>query len=141
MRIPDANVLLHCVNSAAPQHATAKRWIESALSGTDPVGFAWVAVLAFIRLSTRRGVFPTPLTLDEVTSVVSAWLSRANALVVAPTDRHLDLLRGLLGPLGTAANLVSDAHLAVLALEHGATVATFDRDFTRFVGLRVEILA
>ncbi len=136
MRLVDANVLIYAVNQDAPNHRIARGWLDAALTGAESVGFAWVALLAFLRLCTRAAFFRRPLSLDEATTIVAEWLARPSAVVVHPTDRHLDLLRGLLGPVGTAANLVSDAHLAALALEHGAEVVSFDTDFARFPGLR-----
>lgn len=89
-----------------------------------------------LRLSTRSGLFPRPLRLDEATRVVEVWLGQPATVIVQPTERHLSLLGGLLGTAGTAANLVNDAHLATLALEHGAEIVSFDRDFERFEGVR-----
>ena len=93
-------------------------------------------LLAFLWLSTRPGPFPRPLALDEAAGVVELWLDQPAAVVVHPSARHLSLLRGLLGSVGTAANLVNDAHLATLALEHGAEIVSFDRDFARFQRVR-----
>ena len=138
MKLVDANVLLYAVNEADPKHGRSRAWLDGALSGRETVGFAWIAVLAFVRLSTRVGLFPRPLPVDEAMSRVRAWLAQPAAIVVEPTPRHLDVLAGLLADVGTGANLVSDAHLAVLALEHDATVVTFDPDFARFVGVRWE---
>jgi len=102
-----------------------------------PLRFSFVSVLlAFLRLSTRPGLFPHPLTAAEAVRVVELWLSSPAAVVLNPSDRHLALLTGLLTESGTAANLVNDAHLATLALEHGAEVVSFDRDFARFAGIR-----
>jgi toxin-antitoxin system PIN domain toxin len=100
------------------------------------VGFAWVAVLAFLRLSTRSGLFPKPLSVDDAVAVVEAWLSQPAAVVVHPTARHLSVLHGLIRPHGAAGNLVTDAHLAALAVEHGAELVSYDADFSRFPGLR-----
>ncbi len=136
MQLVDANVLLYAVNEDAPHHAAAHSWLDDALGSREAVGFAWVVLLAFLRLSTRPGLFARPLTLDEAAGVVELWLSQPAAVVVHPTGRHLSLLRGLLGTTGTAANLVNDAHLAALALEHGAEIVSFDRDFQRFPGVR-----
>jgi toxin-antitoxin system PIN domain toxin len=138
VKIVDANVLLYAVNEDSPRHATAREWLDGSLNGTETVGFAWVVVLAFLRLSTREDLFQQPLSTEQSFDVAGAWLSAPQAVVVHPTVRHLEVLRGLLEPLGTAANLVNDAHLATLAVEHGATVASFDRDFGRFPGVRVE---
>jgi toxin-antitoxin system PIN domain toxin len=93
-------------------------------------------LLGFVRLSTHPGIFPSPLDPDQAFDVVESWLDRPASIVVEPTVRHLSVLRGLLTPLGTAANLVNDAHLAALAVEHGAEIVSFDADFLRFQGVR-----
>ena len=136
MKIVDANVLLYAVNEAAPQHGPARAWLEKTLSGTEPVGFTWAVLLAFFRLSTRAAVFPRPLTLDQAFEAVGSWLAQPCAEIVDPGDGHLDLLSRLLKPLGAAGNLTSDAHLAAIALEHGAELCSCDSDFSRFTGLR-----
>lgn len=139
MRIVDANVLLYAINEDSPHHVTARRWLDRGLSGAETIGFAWVVVLAFLRLSTRPGLFQRPLSSAEAVEVMEMWLSSAAAILLNPTDRHLALLAGLLAESGTAGNLVSDAHLAALALEHGAEIVSFDRDFTRFAGIRASL--
>ena len=136
MKIVDANVLLHAVNSADPKHAEARTWLVSALSGSEPIGFAWVALLGFLRLSTRAAVFARPLTIEQAVAALGSWLAAPAAVHLNPTGRHLSLLDGLLRALGTGGNLVTDAHLAALALEHGAEVVSYDTDFARFTGLR-----
>lgn len=135
MQLVDANVLLHAVNERAREHVAARDWLQSALYGTEPVAFAWIVTLAFVRLSTHPAVFARPLTPGQATDLVERWLSSAAAIPIEPTRRHLSLMRGLLQGAGTAGNLVNDAHLATLALEHGATVVSFDRDFARFEGV------
>lgn len=136
MHIVDANVLLHAVNQDSEQHPSAADWLGKSLSGGEPVGFAWVVLLGFLRISTRAGVFPSPLSVATAFGYVEEWLARPSALIVAPTSRHVGVLRGLLEPVGTGGNLTTDAHLAALAVEHGATLWSFDRDFARFPGLR-----
>jgi hypothetical protein len=138
VRIVDANVLLYAVNEAAPHHAQARSWLDGALAGREPIGFAWTVLLAFLRLATHPAVFPRPLTVSEATEVVRAWLAQPPATVVEPTPRHADILAGLLAEAGTAANLVGDAHLAALALEHDGVLVSYDTDFGRFAGLRRE---
>jgi toxin-antitoxin system PIN domain toxin len=135
LRIVDANVLLYAVNPATPLHERARPWLDEALGGGETVGFAWTVLLAFLRLATSP-IFPTPLTVAEASGVAELWLAQPPAVVVEPTPRHLGIVRGLLEQTGTAANLVNDAHLAALALEHGAEVVSFDHDFQRFPGLR-----
>lgn len=136
MKVVDANVLLYAVNADAPHHETARRWLDTELNGTETVGFAWVALLAFLRLSTNPSLFARPLAPEGAFDVVEACLAQPAAVVLQPTPRHVALLRGLLEPLGMAANLVNDAHLAGLTLEHGAEVVSFDSDFARFPGVR-----
>lgn len=136
MLIPDANVLLYAVNSDAEQHTEAKAWIDGALARPEAVGFAWVVLLAFVRISTRPSIFPEPLTTDEAMDVVESWLAQPAAVVLDPTSRHASVLRGLLHEVGTGGNLVTDGHIATLAAEHAAEVVTYDGDFDRFPGVR-----
>jgi toxin-antitoxin system PIN domain toxin len=138
VRLVDANVLLHAVNASSPQHDLARRWLDASLTGTETVGFAWTVLLAFLRVSTHPAVFPQPLTIEQATGAERDWLAQPTAVLVDPTRRHLDLVTGLLASAGTAGNLVSDAHLAALAIEHDAVLVSFDTDFGRFDGLRWE---
>ncbi len=140
MLVVDANVLLHAVNRSAARHRTARSWLDGALSDDEPIGFAWIALLAFVRISTRSGIFPTPLSPQQSLGIVEEWLSQPTALQVHPTSRHFAILRGLIDQTGTAGNLTGDAHLAALAIEHGAELVSFDRDFQRFEGLRSVLL-
>jgi uncharacterized protein len=134
--VVDANVLLYAVDDASTHHERSLSWLDDSLAGTEAVGFAWVALLAFIRVATTPVIFPTPLTADDATEQVETWLAAPAALVVHPTPRHVPLLRGLLRDTGTAGNLTTDAHLAALALEHGADVVSYNRDFARFPGVK-----
>jgi toxin-antitoxin system PIN domain toxin len=138
VKIVDANVLLYAVNSASHGHERSRAWLDAALSGREVVGLPWVVLLAFLRLSTRSGLFPRPLAAREALDQVDAWLAQPGCTVPETTPRHLTVLDGLLSETGTGGNLVTDAHLAALALEHGATIVSWDRDFARFPGLRVE---
>lgn len=136
MVIPDANVLLYAVNEDADNHAEAKAWLDGALSRQEAVGFVWVVLLAFIRISTRAGIFSRPLTTDEAMDVIDSWLVQPSAVVLNSTSRHPSVLRGLLSGAGTAGNLAADGHIAAVAVEHAARVATYDSDFDRFPGVR-----
>ena len=135
MQLVDANVLLHAVNERAREHGAARTWLQAALNGTEPVAFTWLVTLAFVRLSTHPAVFARPLSSRQAADLVEQWLNSPAAVEVEPTRRHLPLLRGLLEAAGTAGNLVNDAHLAALALEHGASIVSFDRDLARFDGV------
>jgi toxin-antitoxin system PIN domain toxin len=136
MILLDANLLIYAVNADAPLHRKAKSWLEAALSGQETVGFPWNVLLAFLRLTTRPGLFRRPLPADTAFGLVASWLDQPSAVIVHPGPRHLQVLRELLLPLGTAGNLTSDAHLAALAIEHRAELYSSDADFARFHGLK-----
>lgn len=134
--IVDANVLLYAVNAESLHHEPSRSWLDRSLAGAEAVGLAWVALLAFVRIGTNAEILPTPMTVDEATDQVERWLGAPAAVVVEPTARHVGLLRGLLRGAGTAGNLTTDAHLAALAIEHGAEVVSYDRHFARLEGVR-----
>ena len=135
MILPDVNVLLHAVNSAAPQNATATAALKGAYQ-KGPVALCWPALLGFLRLSTRAGILQRPLTVEQALAVVRAWLDHPASVLVHPTVQHAAVLGSLLLGAGRGGPLVSDAHLAALAIEHSATLLSFDADFARFAGLR-----
>jgi toxin-antitoxin system PIN domain toxin len=136
VKLPDVNLLLYAADESSPHHARVRSWLEQALSGTEEVGFAWVALLGFIRISTNPFAFGNPLSLAKAFEFVDSWLGQPVATIIQPTAQHAARLHGLLEPVGTAGNLTSDAHLAALAIEHGAELCSHDADFSRFEGLR-----
>ena len=140
MKVPDANVLLYATDAASRHHARAREWIEGALSTTESVGFAIVSLLAFIRIASNPRIMGAPLEVSEAFDQIEEWLAQPPATMLHPGRRHLGVWRELLESSGTAGNLTTDAHLAALAIEHGATVATFDADFHRFGGLKLEYM-
>jgi uncharacterized protein len=93
-------------------------------------------LLAFLRLTTRPGLFRNPMPLDAAFDVIDSWLEQPSVTIIDPGPRHRMILRGLLLPIGTGGNLPCDAHLAALALEHRAELCSSDRDFERFPGLK-----
>jgi uncharacterized protein len=140
MKLPDTNVLVYAVNTAAPQHTAALRWLKEAFIAPAGVGFAWVSLLGFVRVSTRRGILASPLAVVDALRTMNFWLDQPRARLVQPTERHADLISDLLLAAGSAGNLTTDAHLAALAIEHGATLGSFDGDFDQFKGLSFERL-
>jgi toxin-antitoxin system PIN domain toxin len=138
MKLVDTNVLVYAVNGSVVHHLAARRWLDSALGGGAPVGFAWLALVGFVRLVTSPAVFPDPLPSEAAMDRVDAWLSARPAAILQPGQRHASLMREMLEHAGGGGNLTNDAHLAALAREHKATVVTFDQDFERFPGVRSE---
>jgi toxin-antitoxin system PIN domain toxin len=136
VRLVDANLLLYATDARSPRHHAARTWLERHLSGDETFAFAWVTLLAFLRVSTSPRVFENPLAPERAFDLVDRWLAQPCAVVIHPGNRHAGLVRELLKPLGTAANLVNDAHLAALAIEHSAELNSCDGDFSRFSGLR-----
>lgn len=112
--------------------------MDGALGSSETVGFSWVVLLAFLRLSTKIGLFPTPLSVEGANQRVAHWLAQPSAVVLEPSARHQAVLAGLLAAAGTGGNLVNDAHLAALATEHRATIVSYDGDFARFEGVGAE---
>jgi uncharacterized protein len=136
MILPDVNLLFHAYNSESPVHAAARRWWETVLSGTRPVGLAWVSILGYIRIATHRQILTQPLPVATACAHARAWLAQPYVTLVDPGARHAEILFGLLESLGTAGNLTTDAHLAALSIEHQAELHSTDADFARFPGLR-----
>jgi uncharacterized protein len=136
VKLPDINLLLYATDEASPRHPAARAWVEATLSGSETVALTWTVLLGFVRLGTNPAVFARPLAPTEAFDLLDEWLARPCVTVVHPTHRHAAVLRELLDPLGTAGNLTTDAHLAALAIEHGALLCSCDADFSRFPGLR-----
>ena len=134
MILVDANLLIYAVNRDAPHHDRARRWLHT-LSGTTPAGLPWTCLLAFVRITTRPGVLANPMPVDEAIRFVDTWLDQPFVEPVLPGKGHWAILRRLLQGSGAAGNLTSDAHLAALAIEHGATICSADYDFRRFPGV------
>lgn len=136
MILLDVNLLIYAVNEDAPLHRKAKRWLEAALSGNETVGFPWNVLLAFLRLTTRHGLLRNPLPVEEAFNLAAEWLDQKVSIVVHPGPKHLSTMRNLIIPIGTGGNLTSDAHLAAMAIEHGAELCSTDGDFAQFKSLK-----
>lgn len=136
MILVDLNILIYAVNSDAIHHERVRKWWEATLSGDRPVALCWQVLLGFLRLSTRPHIFERPLPAESALAYVDHWLMQPQFQLLEPTQRHWQILSDLLATSGVAGNLTTDAHLAALAIEHGAVLASCDADFSRFVGLR-----
>jgi uncharacterized protein len=134
--VPDLNLLVYAYNSDAAAHRQARPWWETCLSETRPVGLSWVVILGYLRLMTSRKVLEDPFSTREVAGHIRSWLERPHVEILQPGPRHLGLLEGLMRDSQAAGNLVTDLHLAALAIENGAELHSNDADFSRFPGLR-----
>jgi toxin-antitoxin system PIN domain toxin len=138
MKIVDLNILLYVVNENAVHHKPVLHWWEQAINGDEPIGLPWIVLLGFLRVSTNPAIFSHPLDVGTAIGKVHTWVSLDNTRVVREKEEHWDILRSLLTEAGTAGNLTTDAHLATLAISHGAVLVSCDSDFSRFKGLRWE---
>jgi toxin-antitoxin system PIN domain toxin len=136
MILPDVNILIHAYYPDFAGHLVARKWWEETLNGTEPVGKAWAVMLGFIRITTAKEIVGDPHQPGASIQCVEAWLSSPTAQIVSPRPKHAEILFRLIRAVGVAGNLTSDAHLAALAIEYSAVIATTDTDFGRFANLR-----
>jgi hypothetical protein len=134
----DANILLFAVDKASPFHEAAAGWLEDRLNGARRVGLPWSSLGAFLRISTNPRAVSQPLAPNDAWAHVEAWLAAAPAWIPQPTDGHAEILGGLVRDYELRGNLIADAQLAALAIEHGLTVCSADTDFARFREVRWE---
>lgn len=136
MILVDVNILVYAHINAAQQHAAAREWLDRQINGTSRVGLPWASLLGFLRLTTNPRVLERPLQMASAWEQVAAWLACETVWIPSPTERHADVLAKVLAQPGVHGNLVSDAHLATLAIEHGLTLCSADGDFARFANLK-----
>jgi uncharacterized protein len=132
----DANILLYAEDSLSEHHAAARSWWDEQLSGSAPVALCWPVLTAFIRIGTNPRLHQRPLTLKEAMERVQSWLDQPCVQLIQPTEAHWAVLQQMLRAGNATANLVSDAHLAALAVEHNCVLHSTDSDFARFRGLK-----
>lgn len=128
----DANVLLYAVDTDSPFHEPARDWLETNLNGTRRVGLPWLSLTAFVRIATHPRALREPMTPGEAWSFVEDWLDAPTAWTPQPGRAHREILGRLVRDLDLRANLVSDAVLAALCIEHGLVIVSADSDFARF---------
>lgn len=134
MIIVDVNVLIYAFNADAPQHERAREWLERALSGSEVIGVPWAVIHGFLRITTNTRI---GLPMNEALAIVNEWFRSAAVTLVEPGARYWSILQGFLVDGRNDRELVSDAHLAALAIENNASVCSTDRDFDRFTGLPI----
>lgn len=136
MILVDANIPLYAEDSLSEHHEGIRTWWDAQLSGSEPVALCWPVLTAFLRISTNPRILRRPLTLREASARVQSWLDQPCVRMVEPTDNHWEIFQRLLQEGRAAANLVSDAHLAALAVEHNCTLCSTDADFARFKSVK-----
>jgi toxin-antitoxin system PIN domain toxin len=128
----DANILLYATDSRSPYHDRARSWLEEQLNGVRRVALAWQTLLGFVRITTHPRALPTPLTSDQAIDQVESWLAAPTVWTPLPTEAHLEVFGSLVRAHRITGDLVPDARLAALALEHGLAICSADTDFARF---------
>ena len=136
MIIPDANLLIYAHDRKSPWHREAAAWWEHVLNGDEPIGLPWVVVLAFLRITTNPSINERPLSPQQAMATVASWETTGIIRYLAPGPEHRRHLETLVCASFASGNLMNDAHLAALAIGHGACLCTHDNDFARFPGLR-----
>jgi toxin-antitoxin system PIN domain toxin len=132
----DANILIYAYDKSAPQYSAAQKWLDGQLSGSARVGLPWPSLLAFLRIVTNPRAVKSVISIDIAWSQVVDWLGCDPAWIPQPTERHAEILGELLLQSKAYGNLMSDAHIAALAIEHGLTLCSADSDFSKFSRLR-----
>jgi uncharacterized protein len=136
MIVPDINLLVYAHNEASRFHAATKRWWLEVLGGDQPVGLCWATVTGFVRIVSHPAIQTNPVSVEDALAMVDTWIEHPNVHWLHPGGRHYDLFRSLLIAAGVGGNLVTDAHLAALAIEHQCELHSNDADFAAFSGLR-----
>jgi uncharacterized protein len=132
----DTNLLLYAEDTVSESHRAARTWWEKQLSGLEPVCLCWSVLTAYVRIGTNPRAFRRPLTIPEAVERIQSWFEQPCVRLIHPTEHHWLIFQRMLRSGRATGNLVSDAHLAALAVEHGCTLQSADGDFARFKGLK-----
>lgn len=132
----DVNLLLFATDNQSPYHRDASRWLGEQLAGNRRLGLPWAVLTAFVRLSTNPRIYVECLDSATAWAQVEGWLACDPVWIPQPTERHAAILGDLARRHHVHSNLMGDAHLAALAIEHGLTVCSADTDFARFTEIR-----
>ena len=136
MILLDANLLIYAGVSSVPQHKQAREWLDEQLSGSARVGLPWLSLLAYLRITTNKRGFSHPQSVADAWRQVETWLQQPAVWIPEPTNEHVEVLGSLLSVAHAKSDMISDTHLAALAIEHGLILCSNDGDFSRFKKLR-----
>lgn len=137
MILPDVNILIYAYYVLAPEHHKAKRWFETTISSRNEFCLSWHTIMGFVRISTTQRIFKKPFSSIEALRIIEKWIEEPNVRILTPGLGHFNILKRIVTESRTNGAMLMDAHLAALAIEHGAILATTDRDFRRFDGLKM----
>ncbi len=137
MILVDANVLIYSYDEVSKLHARSREWLSETLAGSTPVAFSWISLMAFVRVTTNRKLFEEPYTTDEAFDVVANWLTAPGSYIVHPGEEHLRIVKQIAKANKLSGADLTDAHLAAIAVEYGMFLATTDRNFPTFDGLKL----
>lgn len=138
MKLIDVNLLLYAYDSTTALHQAAKAWLTTEVNSDEPTGLTYATVIAFVRITTSPRIMREPFAMKTAVEIVNDWLAQPSVTLLGPTERHWPMFADIAIASQAIGPLVPDADLATAALEHGATLCTNDRDFSRFPKLRVE---
>lgn len=137
MIIADTNLLLYAHVPSFREHSAARSWLEDSLNeNQETFGLVWQVITSYIRIGTNRKLFEKPMSINEADAHMTRLIEHPLVQITQPQSGHWKIFTNLLKTEQVTADLVMDAHLAALAIEHKARLATTDRDFTRFGGLK-----
>ncbi len=136
MILVDANLLLYAEDSLSEHHQAARTWWDAKLSGAEPICLCWPVLTAFIRIGTNVRLHRRPLTLGEALERVQSWFDQPCVRIIHPGEQHWAIFQVMLRDGKAIGSLVSDAHLAAMAVEHNCILQSTDVDFARFKGLK-----
>lgn len=137
MKLIDVNVLLYAYDEGSAHHPACRVWLTTAFNAEETLALPWQTLLAFVRISTNARAVRRPLSGPEACGIVSSWIERPNVAVIGAGARFWEIFQAQVAEARVAGPLVTDAALVALALEHGATLCSTDRDFRRFKGLEL----
>lgn len=136
MTILDVNIVLYATDSAAPQHRAVSDWLKALRATGEIVGLPWITLWAFLRISTNPRLWAHPKSGSEACALMRRWMEEPGVIMPEPGPRHATIIERMITVFGVTGPLVTDAALAALAIEHGATLASTDQDFRRFPEVR-----
>ena len=138
MRAVDTNVLVYAEIIGSAHHEQAQRILEQLAQGAAPWAVPWPCAYEFLRVVTHPRVYHPPVPAGVALADLRMILASPSVVLLSETSHHAEVMEATVRASGATGNLMHDAHIAALCLEHGVSeLITGDRDFTRFTALAV----